>query len=95
MASPPTSTKATIHWNKVICKEPGIYLGWPTIAQLPSDELIVVFSGGREEHVCPYGKTELVRSTDSGRPGRHLKRSTTPSSTTVTPASWRLGREPS
>ncbi len=66
MANPPTSTKATIHWNKVICKEPGIYLGWPTIAQLPSDELIVVFSGGREEHVCPYGKTELVRSTDSG-----------------------------
>jgi sialidase-1 len=66
VASPPTSTKATIHSHKVVCKEPGKYLGWPTIAQLPSGELIVVFSGDREEHVCPYGKTELVRSTDMG-----------------------------
>lgn len=59
-------TTATIHWHKVVCKEPGNYLGWPTVAQTPSGELLVVFSGGREEHVCPYGKTELVRSTDGG-----------------------------
>jgi hypothetical protein len=62
----PTSTKASVRWHKVVCKEPGNYLGWPSIAQLPSGELIVVFSGGREEHVCPYGKTELVRSSDRG-----------------------------
>lgn len=66
MTSPATSTKATIHWHRVVCKEDGSYLGWPTVAQLPSGELVVVFSGGREEHVCPYGKTELVRSADGG-----------------------------
>ena len=66
MTSPPTSTEATIHWNQVVCKETGKYLGWPTVAKLPSGELLVVFSGGREEHVCPYGKTEMVRSADDG-----------------------------
>jgi len=59
-------TTATIHWHKVVCKEPGNYLGWPTVAQTLSGELLIVFSGGREEHVCPYGKTELVRSADGG-----------------------------
>ena len=60
------STRPTIHWHKVICKEPGNYLGWPTVAQSLTGELVVVFSGGREEHVCPYGRTELVRSGDVG-----------------------------
>src|SRR5262249_1939359 len=28
--------------------------------------LLVVFSGDREEHVCPYGKMQMVRSKDRG-----------------------------
>ena len=28
---------------------------------------MVVFSGNRDEHVCPYGKTELIRSSDQGQ----------------------------
>ena len=34
----------TIHWSKPICKEPGNYLGWGTIAKTDTGELLVVFS---------------------------------------------------
>lgn len=57
---------AKVHWSKVICKEPENYIGWPTIGRKADGELLVVFSGDREEHICPYGKTELVRSHDEG-----------------------------
>jgi len=50
----------------VICKEPGRYIGWPTIARTAEGELLIVFSGDREAHVCPFGKTQLVRSKDGG-----------------------------
>lgn len=52
--------------TKVIVRQPGCYLGWPTIARLNSGEIVVGFSGGRQRHVCPFGKTQLVRSTDLG-----------------------------
>ena len=55
-----------IHWSKAICREPHNYIGWPTIARKADGELLAVFSGGREEHVCPYGQTEMVRSRDNG-----------------------------
>ena len=57
---------AKFHWSKPICKEPGNYVAWPTVARTREGELLVVFSGDREEHVCPYGKTELIRSSDAG-----------------------------
>ena len=41
------------------------YYGWPTVAKRGS-ELLVVTSGGREGHVCPFGRVELFRSKDSG-----------------------------
>ena len=53
--------------NQVICKQPGRYIGWPTIAKTKAGELLVVFSGERDAHVCPYGVTQLVRSGDNGR----------------------------
>ena len=53
--------------TKVICKEPGRYIGWPTIAETKTNELLVVFSGNRDAHVCPYGVTQMVRSTDNGK----------------------------
>lgn len=48
-------------WTRVICKQPGRYIGWPTIASRQTGELLVVFSGDRDAHVCPWGKTQLVR----------------------------------
>ena len=52
--------------SSVICKQPGRYMGWPTIDRTASGELIVAFSGDREWHVCPYGKTQWIRSRDGG-----------------------------
>lgn len=60
------NTRATKHWSKAICKEPGSYIGWPTIARKADGELMAVFSGDRDTHHCPYGKTQLVRSRDGG-----------------------------
>ena len=45
------SPRAEIISNKVICKEPGRYIGWPTIVRASAGELIVVFSGDRDDHV--------------------------------------------
>lgn len=57
---------ATVISTRVICEQPGRYIGWPTIARMRSGELLVVFSGDRDAHVCPWGKTYLVRSQDAG-----------------------------
>jgi hypothetical protein len=51
----------------VICKQMGRYIGWPTIVRTSMGELIVAFSGDRDAHVCPWGKTQMVRSSDNGR----------------------------
>ncbi len=58
---------ATIIETKVICKEPNRYIGWPTIAKTSSGELVSVFSGNRDGHVCPFGIDELIRSNDNGK----------------------------
>ena len=58
--------EANIQWSRVICRQDGNYLGWPTIASCSNGELLVVFSGDREEHACPYGKTHMIRSSDQG-----------------------------
>ena len=55
-----------ILWSRPICKVAGDYLAWPTVVTCASGEVLVVFSGDREEHVCPYGKTLLIRSGDGG-----------------------------
>lgn len=57
--------KSEILWNRPICKVPGAYLSWPMVAVTTRGDMLVVFSGDREEHVCPYGKTLLSKSDDS------------------------------
>ncbi|MDA1230912.1 MAG: sialidase family protein [Planctomycetota bacterium] len=42
------------------------YHGWPTLVRRKNGELLVVCSGGRESHVCPFGRVELIRSFDNG-----------------------------
>lgn len=58
---------ATLLETKILCKQPGRYIGWPTITRTKSNELLVVFSGNRDEHVCPYGITQMIRSKDNGK----------------------------
>ena len=43
------------------------FAGWPTLARRNNGELLVVYSGGREAHICPFGRVELIRSRDEGR----------------------------
>lgn len=42
------------------------YVGWPTLLRTRRGELLAVYSGGREAHVCPFGRVELIRSSDEG-----------------------------
>lgn len=50
-----------------ISAKPKNYHGWPTVARTAEGELLVVCSGGREAHVCPFGRVELIRSKDNGK----------------------------
>jgi sialidase-1 len=55
-----------VHQTKVISYQPHLYHGWPTVARRRNGQLLLVCSGGREEHVCPFGRVELMRSDDGG-----------------------------
>ena len=45
---------------------PDVYYGWPTITARADGELLIVGSGNRKEHVCPFGQVCLLRSPDGG-----------------------------
>ena len=51
---------------RVISWKPPLYHGWPTLTRRKNGELLLAFSGGREAHVCPFGRLELMRSQDNG-----------------------------
>jgi hypothetical protein len=46
---------------------PHLYHGWPTLARRQNGQLLLVYSGGREAHVCPFGRVELMQSDDEGQ----------------------------
>lgn len=60
-------TGAVILSSRIICKQSGRYIGWPTVGRTPDGTLLAVFSGDRDAHVDPFGKTMLVRSSDDGK----------------------------
>ncbi len=62
-AAPTAKVEAT----KVISMRPHLYHGWPTLTRRRKGELLVVCSGGREAHVCPFGWVEMMRSKDDGQ----------------------------
>jgi len=51
---------------RTITQTPQYYAGWPTLTRRKNGELLVAYSGGRESHVCPFGRVELIRSRDDG-----------------------------
>ncbi len=53
--------------TRVISREPQYYCGWPTVARRANGRLIVVWSGGRQAHVCPFGRVDAMTSDDDGR----------------------------
>jgi sialidase-1 len=42
------------------------YYGWPTVTRTSDGRLLVVASGGRQQHVCPFGRVDLLSSYDNG-----------------------------
>jgi len=65
-AKPKSGPKAELLDTKVVSHLEHRYHGWPTLARRKSGELLLVCSGGREQHVCPFGRVELMRSHDGG-----------------------------
>ena len=57
---------AKVRQTRTISKRPNLYHGWPTVARRSNGELLVVCSGGRQAHVCPFGWVEMMRSNDDG-----------------------------
>lgn len=57
---------ATVLDTRVLSVEPEYYHGWPTLARRANGDLLLVCSGGREAHVCPFGRVELRVSHDAG-----------------------------
>ena len=58
---------AKVHSIHVASLRPNQYHGWPTLARRRNGQLLLVCSGGRESHVCPFGQVELMRSDDDGK----------------------------
>src|SRR5262245_60791912 len=61
----PGNTREAI---RTISAQDHLYHGWPTVARLRSGDLALVWSGGREAHVCPFGRVEFMLSSDEGQP---------------------------
>lgn len=53
--------------TKIISHQPEYFHGWPTVARRKNGELMVAYSGGREDHVCPFGRIEIITSRDDGK----------------------------
>lgn len=75
---------ADVLWTRPLLKGYDRYIGWPTACRTSKGEILAVFSGDRDAHVCPHGKVQLTRSTDNGET---WSKAETARSTTATPAS--------
>jgi hypothetical protein len=53
--------------TKVISLDLEYYHGWPTVTRRRNGQLVVVWSGGRETHVCPFGRVEMMTSDNNGQ----------------------------
>ncbi|QEG41636.1 sialidase family protein [Roseimaritima ulvae] len=61
-----SAAAAHVDTPRVISKTPHYYCGWPTLTRRANGELLVVWSGGRQQHVCPFGRVDMMRSNDDG-----------------------------
>ncbi|MBN1553564.1 MAG: exo-alpha-sialidase [Phycisphaerae bacterium] len=58
-------TSITVEKITVISRE-NRYHGWPTVIHCSDGVLRLVYSGGREHHMCPYGRVQMMTSRDEG-----------------------------
>lgn len=59
--------RAQIVETKIICEQQGRYIGWPTVCRTQKGRLLIAFSGDRDQHVCPWGKSQIITSDDEGK----------------------------
>jgi len=59
--------RAKIEPPRIISWQSDLYHGWPTLARRRNGQLLLAYSGGREAHVCPFGRVELMQSNDGGQ----------------------------
>ncbi len=59
--------KIKILETRVISLQPQYYHGWPTLVRQSGGRLLLVYSGAREDHICPFGRVELMVSNDDGQ----------------------------
>jgi hypothetical protein len=64
---PGGAPRARVKAIETVSVQPEYYIGWPTVARRKNGDLLLAYSGGRERHVCPFGRVELMRSSDGGR----------------------------
>ncbi|MGH9627316.1 MAG: sialidase family protein, partial [Bryobacteraceae bacterium] len=64
---PQVRSAAIVTPIQTVSKQAHLYHGWPTVARRSSGELVLVWSGGREAHVCPFGRVECMISRDEGK----------------------------
>lgn len=63
----PVAPRFELMETRVISRQPHYYLGWPMITLRKNGELMLVYSGGRDYHVCPFGRLDMMTSGDGGR----------------------------
>lgn len=62
----PKPLAATVQELRTISPGDAPFCGWPTLAPGADGHLLLAYSGGREAHVCPFGRVELMQSDDGG-----------------------------
>lgn len=58
--------RAEVQDVRTISFQPQYYHGWPTVTRRRNGDLVLVVSGGREGHICPFGRVEMMVSRDQG-----------------------------
>ena len=61
-----SAPRASVNDARTISLQPQYYHGWPTVTRRRNGDLVLVVSGGREAHICPFGRVELMLSRDQG-----------------------------
>ena len=61
-----TAPRAEVQDVRTISFQPQYYHGWPTVTRRRNGDLVLVVSGGREGHICPFGRVEMMISHDQG-----------------------------
>jgi sialidase-1 len=62
-----SAPSAQVIETKVISPQPELYCGWSTVTRRQNGQLVLVWSGAREAHVCPFGRVEMMTSDDDGQ----------------------------